>query len=511
MGKKIKWSSFVFGLKDRILDFRAFKKGFSLRAFFLFSILILGTFLRFYRLSELAMFVGDQGRDYLVAKDIILYHKFPILGPQTSIPWIYLGPFFYYFLAFFLWLGKFSPVWPAYGTALFGVLAIYLIYILGKKLFEEKTGLIAAFFYAISPYAVLQSRIALHPSILPVFIILFLIFLFDLITFPPRRNPRRFGGATIRGVLFLVAVFLISVQLHLSAVLLIPIAALCWELIRLPKSTKLLRLFLGISSVLILLKIYRSSPFTPLSYWLKIFQKIFSYGNIWGGILALGIVAFGVIGVIRDIGEGSKLVKISLLVATLGLTVKNSQAEHYFNLFLPIIIIVFCLGLSQLWKSRFGNFLVCFISVLFLISNFYSLITANYFSYPSLKDRIKLAKFIVEDADGKQFVLKRCGALWDYSSTNMNYEYLVWWIKRSEGKEGDEGDEGKGGKVTYYIFEPKEAWRTKEGCEGIGVNEGKVFEFEQAVLVKKSADSRQRRVSPWLKSLLIRLSYEYYF
>lgn len=471
----------------------------------LILILSFGFFLRFYRLSELAMFVGDQGRDYLAAKEILINRRLTLIGPQTSVKWLYLGPFFYYFLAFFLWLGNFNPVWPIYGTAAFGVLAIYLIYVLGKELFDEKVGLVASFFYAISPFAVLQSRISLHPSIYPVFVILFLLSLFNFLAFrpSPRRSPFGKLRITVRGVfgftgrwfLILVASFLIAIQLHLSAVLLVPIFVLSWEQVRL-KSRYFLKLFLTAVGLMVVWKIFKHSPFTSFSFWWKMFQEIFSYGDPWGAFLALIIVAVGVIRVvggvgdkegIKDVGRGAKLLKVCLLVTVLGLTVKNSSAEHYFNLFLPIIILVLSFGLVHLLKFRWGKVIVFIVMLISLITNYQLLITSNYFSRfygPNLSQRIKLAKFIVNDSSGQPFVLIRCGPLWDFASTNMNYEYLVWWLGGNEGNEGDEGG------ITYYIFEPREAWKTKEGCLGVEVD--KSFEFEQAILVKKSADSLLR-------------------
>lgn len=453
------------------------------------GVFLIGIFLRFYHLSELAMFVGDQGRDYLAARDILINQRLTLIGPQTSIPWLHLGSIFYYFLALFLWLGNFNPVWPIYGTALFGVLAIYLIYVLGKNLFNQKVGLIAAFFYAISPFAILQSRISLHPSIYPVFVIIFLWSLGRLLKRGDGEGDGEDEGNDGRKYwVWLTISFLVAIQLHLSAVLLIPIFVLSWEQIKL-KSRYILKLFFAAAGMMVVWKIFRHSPFTPISFWWKMFQEIFSFGNIFGAILALGVVIVGGVRDVRDVGVGFKLLKISLLATVLGLTIKNSSAEHYFNLFLPIIILVFSYGLSQFLKFKQGRILIFSICFFFLITNYYLLITSSYFFQfysPSLSQRIKLAEFIVEDSAGQPFILKRCGPLWDFASTNMNYEYLVWWLGIQNKRQSKIGVS----EIVYYIFEPKEAWETKEGCLDVGVN--KSFEFEQAILVKKNADSLLR-------------------
>jgi len=440
--------------------------------FFLLLIIFLGFFLRFYRLEQTAMFIGDQGRDYLAARDILVNHQLTVVGPQTSISWLYLGPFFYYFLAFFLWLGNFNPLWPVYGTAVFGVLAIYLIYLLGKALFDQQTGLLAALMYAVSPFAVIQSRIALHPSVYPFFVILFLIIWRKILILKKYSESKLFTFCFLLFVFFSVAI-----QLHLSAVLLIPIAVLSWEQIKL-KTRFFLKFFLVTTGILVIWKVFKNSPFTPVTYWWKIFEEIFSFGYSLGAILALGIVIWGIFGVISEVRGGSLLLKSCLLVIVFGLTVKNSQAEHYFNLFLPIIIEIFSFGLVWLLNKRWGKTIILLVTLSFLVINCHQLLASDYFSQiygPGLLAREKLARFIVADAQDKPIVLKRCGPLWDYPSTNLNYEYFVWWLGKERKKGGSEGE------VTYYILEPK---GTKEGCEGVEGIEGEKFDFGFAEVLK---------------------------
>lgn len=427
----------------------------------LIAIILIGLFLRFYKLRDLAPFVGDQGRDYLAARDILVNKKLTFKGPQTSIPWIYLGPFFYYFLAFFLSIGKFDPLFPIYGTSIFGVFSIILIFVIVKNMFSERTGLIAAFFYAISPYSILQSRISLHPSIFPFFEILFFIFLYDF-----------FQKRKIIYLILLFLNFLIIIQLHLSAVLLIPITLLIYEKFKKQNSNTLFKLFLMLAISLLFLKILKNSPMTSLKYWWKIFSEIFSYGNFFGAIFALFLTIKGICYLVKINNFQTKILKICLVVIITGLTVKNSQAEHYFNLFLPIIIIVFSLGIEEILRRRFKRifFLIC---SFFLIINSFYLIRTNYYSYiygPPLKQRINLAKFIVEDSKNNNIILKRCGYLWDYPSTNKNYEYLVWWLSKGEKKVNRY--------IVYYILEPAGNF---EGCNQI---KGEIFDFNYAWVLK---------------------------
>jgi hypothetical protein len=423
------------------------------------------------------MFVGDQGRDYLAARDLILNQRPTFVGPQTSIPWLYLGPFFYYFLALFLILGKFNPLWPVFGTAFMGVLTIYLIFVLGKRLFGEEVGLLASLFYAISSFAVLQSRISLHPSIAPFFVSIYLLSLVENLGKKKRRTLWD---------LILVASFLIAIQLHLSAVLLIPISLLIYELkIKRPifvQKKLSSKIFLISVSSLCLYKVLKGSPFTPWFYWWKIFEEIFTYGFPPGTILSLIIVVLGLLWLKSQKRLEARVLLIVFWVTVCGLTVKNSSAEHYFNLFLPGVILVFACGLNHLLKAKLGRYLASLAFLFFLISNFYFLISTNYFYQfygPGMKKRIKLAKFIVKDANGREFILGRRGSLWDFTSTNNNYEYLIWWLGGKYQKESQTPTTKK--MTRYLIVEPQGA---KDGFQNEEEWKGELFDFKFAQVIK---------------------------
>jgi 4-amino-4-deoxy-L-arabinose transferase-like glycosyltransferase len=95
-------------------------------------------------------FLGDEGRDALVAKGI-LEGNFTLLGPRSSAGDFFMGPIYYYFITPFLWLWHLDPVGPAIMVALFSVATIFLTYWVGKKFFNQTAGLFAAALYAVSP------------------------------------------------------------------------------------------------------------------------------------------------------------------------------------------------------------------------------------------------------------------------------------------------------------------------------------------------------------------------
>lgn len=141
----------------------------------LIIILLLGGFLRLYHLSSLPISLfGDEidigyhawslfttGRDYLGnflptyihslsewRAPLMMYLAAPIVG--------LLSP------------SAFSVRLPA---ALMGVLNLYLIYLLGKKLFGNKTGLISAAILALTPWHIHYSRVSFEVTLLTTLIL----------------------------------------------------------------------------------------------------------------------------------------------------------------------------------------------------------------------------------------------------------------------------------------------------------------------------------------------------
>jgi len=94
-----------------------------------FLILSLAFFLRVYRIDQLLGFYYDQGRDALVIWDLIHNGKFFLIGPTTGIEGVFRGPFYYYLITPFYWLGNGNPVWPSVFLSLTTVFASFLLYL----------------------------------------------------------------------------------------------------------------------------------------------------------------------------------------------------------------------------------------------------------------------------------------------------------------------------------------------------------------------------------------------
>lgn len=146
--------------------------GYIKKNWLLILILLIGSFLRLYRIGEYMTFLGDEGRDAIIVRNLLVKADPILIGPGTSVGGMYLGPLYYYFMAPFLLFANFSPVGPAVGVALLGVATIYLVYLSGKDWFGEKAGLFASGLFAISPTVIIYSHSSWNPNIMPFFALL---------------------------------------------------------------------------------------------------------------------------------------------------------------------------------------------------------------------------------------------------------------------------------------------------------------------------------------------------
>lgn len=178
----------------------------------LFLILLLATFLRSYRLRSHLTFLGDEGRDVLTVKRMIVDHKFTLLGPTASVGGFYLGPIYYYMMILPLWLANFDPVGPAVMVAILGVLTVFLVWLLARDFLGTRVALVVALLYATSAKVAYWTRFSWNPNPMPFFSILFIYFLYQGI----KSNRKRlfFLAGACLGVLW---------QLHYLSLSLTPV------------------------------------------------------------------------------------------------------------------------------------------------------------------------------------------------------------------------------------------------------------------------------------------------
>lgn len=181
------------------------------------AVLLLAAFLRFYRLSDYMTFLGDEGRDAIVIKDILEGRHLPLIGPPTSVGNIYLGPLYYYMMAIPMAIFYLNPVAAAGMDAFLGVVTVALIYYLGKTWFNRKAGLIAAYLYAISPVTIIYSRSSWNPNPTPFFALMSIFSLYRL------HQTGNFLWLILTGLAVGAAL-----QMHYLAAILLPTVGIVW-------------------------------------------------------------------------------------------------------------------------------------------------------------------------------------------------------------------------------------------------------------------------------------------
>jgi len=135
---------------------------------FFLLFLIIGVFLRLYRLEEFITFLGDEGRDAIIIKRIITFEHFPALGPVSSVGQVFLGPFFYYLKAPFLALFKLNPVGLAFGSAFYSTIGLIFVYFILKKI-NKNTAYIFLVLATFSWVLIHNARFSWNPNLLPYF------------------------------------------------------------------------------------------------------------------------------------------------------------------------------------------------------------------------------------------------------------------------------------------------------------------------------------------------------
>ncbi|HVZ12337.1 MAG TPA: glycosyltransferase family 39 protein [Patescibacteria group bacterium] len=150
-------------------------------------IILIAAFFRIYKIQDYLTFLGDEGRDVLIVRDILHGHL-TFLGPRASAADFFTGPIYYYMMAPFLLLSNYNPTGPAIMIALLSVATVFLIYKFGREWIGLKGALFAALLYSISPLVIEYSRSSWNPNPMPFFSMVMLYLLYKYVQKPSFRK-----------------------------------------------------------------------------------------------------------------------------------------------------------------------------------------------------------------------------------------------------------------------------------------------------------------------------------
>ena len=448
-------------------------------------LILLATWLRFYRLPELMPFIGDQGRDYLAARDMLLTGQLTLVGIPSSVPWLHQGPFFIWLAALALKLGNFNPLAPAVLTAVLGVLTVYLTYSLAISWFSKKASLIAALITTTAPLSVIHSRLAYHTSPIPIFSLLYIFSLYSW----AKKKLHLFWPV------FLWAVLLQFELTTAPLILLIPLIYF-WQK-QPPTKKQILTALPAIIIPFIPKIIYDFSHGFKQTFgfiaWLgyrilsffgysgrhtfsiqsvkQVSQTIFEYWRkfiSWGSIPVAAILGLLLLAAIFYRLKQKKLsLKLKILFSFIAINLlafyfHQGPSEAYFPVLFPAWALFIAWLIDYLKKPV--------IAILFIILSVYNLqylVRHDFISYgPTLKQRLAVVKFI--KLQNQPFKLKNHHSVEQFASYLDNYRYLLWWFDNPEDPEA---------KLTYTIYEGKPE-------DFIRLTNATIYHFEKIKLIK---------------------------
>ena len=112
-------------------------------------ILIIGLFMRSYRIVEHFEFAHDGDLYSWFVKDVVVDHHVRLIGQLTSAPGIFIGPAFYYALIPFFILFNMDPIGGTLMITLLALATITSYFYIFSKIANYKVGLAIAFLQAI--------------------------------------------------------------------------------------------------------------------------------------------------------------------------------------------------------------------------------------------------------------------------------------------------------------------------------------------------------------------------
>jgi len=357
----------------------------------LIAVILVGIFLRFYRLEGFVTFLGDQGRDAIIIKRIITGEHFPAIGAPTSVGQVYLGPFYYYFIAPWLLLFKFQPIGLAFGVAVYSSFYLLVNYFIVKELFNKRISLISTLFLSFSSVLIDFSRFSWNPNLLPLFVLLTIYFAIKSL----QTNKWHY--------FFLLGAFLsFSIQLHYLALFLIPAIGIIFLSSLYKKSVKQLisqfhnflisvLSFIIFSSPLIIfdlrhnflnsklfLALFKSSG-TSFTSKINSFFDSFYYLNFYSFNINLNkffiyvLLVFLFIILFTLIKKSSNLKTFLLIffITIVGMSLYNGPKHpHYFGILFPLYFVIISYFLASLNQSSFGKIMIVFFISGYIFLNF---------------------------------------------------------------------------------------------------------------------------------------------
>ncbi len=410
-------------------------------------------------LSESAYFGFDEARDAFISQNIYLERDLKIIGPTAGNTGLHHGVLFWYFLGPLYLIAQGSPLIVSIFFRVFNSLGVFLIYYLGKVLFNRRTGIICGLIFAFSFEETQYAIFTGNPS---------LAILSWLLIFLGVSVIHKFPKKSFIGILLMSIGVSSSVQFELYSIYTIPLSLLLLFMFR--KNLRVLKpihwliascIFLLISSSFIIGELMYNftnlkngfnlifSGFHVLdagenkySNYLKYLMLIF-HDNIYSFTvksLTSCVFTFGtiILLIFKAIREKSKSVLVIIIWILSGSLMLFTGGYNMYQMNVGIGLGLI-LGISVLLEniSKKSILLCTLLLILILISNLNLILTNNINGlnvgikaqpYMRLSDEIEIINRMYKQADGNQFTFRVTGmpylvqTVWAYLFNQYGYK-----------------------------------------------------------------------------------------
>lgn len=134
--------------------------------FFFVGIIAIAFILRYLYMPSHLFFGPEQGRDFLVIRDIVINHKMTLIGSKTDTAGIFHGPIFYYLASIPFALTHGDPIAVFMFLVLIQSVSVFLAYQLTFDLCKSKrAGYIAAIMFAVGYVFIVYARWLSNPPL----------------------------------------------------------------------------------------------------------------------------------------------------------------------------------------------------------------------------------------------------------------------------------------------------------------------------------------------------------
>lgn len=343
-------------------------------------------------------FHTDIARDFLLIEDIVSNKHLTLIGPRSgAIPGVFHGPLWLYLNVPAYILGNGNPAVVAWFWVGLYICSLYLIYYAGRKMFDEKTGLLSALI--LSSVNVLQVKSLFNPYGA---LILVPLFLYTLTDYLHNKNIK------ILALSFLVLGLIIQFQMAFGIpILLITIIYLVWYLWHSKKLNHIFTSFILLIPLSTFILFDIRNKFLQIKSVINYLTGVENHGKVDLTFFQLAILRFqeSILGGLGEITLHQNPITIFLaifiLIAFLKLIKKHQLLpiyklfiffyggfwlltflfkgpiwNYYYIPFIPMIILIFC-SLRKIIDQRIFYLLLSVILIFNLQTNFKDILNYN--------------------------------------------------------------------------------------------------------------------------------------